>query len=212
MKSFAEADISALDKSYRTRLINSLSGIKSANLIGTKSKGGDENLALFSSVVHIGADPPLIGFIMRPVHVERHTYENILETKCFTVCAVSTAFQQKAHQCSARYPRNVSEFEAVGLLPEYHEAFPAPFVGESPMQIGCVLEDDIAIPANATRLIVGRIKLIRVSDGLLMEDGYLNLASGDIAAISSLDGWHSVGPATRYSHAKPDEALQIIHS
>ncbi len=212
MKSFAEADISALDKSYRIRLINSLSGIKSANLIGTKSKGGDENLALFSSVVHLGADPPLLGFIMRPVHVERHTYKNILDSGCFTVNAVSTDFQQKAHQTSARYPRHVSEFEAVGLLPEYHEAFPAPFVGESPMQIGCVLEDDIAIPANATRLLVGRIELIRLSDDLLREDGYLDLASAAIAALSSLDGWHGVGPPTRYSYAKPDEALQIIPS
>lgn len=212
MRSFAEADISALDKSYRTKLINSLSGVKSANLIGTKSKGGDENLALFSSVVHIGADPPLLGFIMRPVHVARHTYENILETGSFTINGVSAAFQQKAHQCSARYPRNVSEFEAVGLRAEYHHAFPAPFVGESPVQIGCTLEDDIAIPANGTRLIVGRIKLIRLSDGLLREDGYLDLASGDIAATSSLDGWHSVGPATRYSYAKPDEDLKVFRS
>lgn len=210
MMTFAKADIEELDKRYRTRLINSLSGIKSANLIGTKSMGGDENLALFSSVVHVGANPPLLGFIMRPVHVERHTYENILQTRCFTINAVSTAFQQKAHQSSARYPRNISEFDALGLKSEYHEDFPAPFVGESPIQIACTLEDDIVIPVNGTRLIVGRIKLIRVSDKLLKEDGYLDVSSGDVAAISSLDGWHSVGPATRYSHAKPDEALKII--
>jgi flavin reductase (DIM6/NTAB) family NADH-FMN oxidoreductase RutF len=210
MKTFAEADISQLEKSYRTALINSLSGAKGANLIGTKSMGGDENLALFSSVVHLGANPPLLGLIMRPLNVERHTYTNILETEHFSVNAVSVDFQQKAHQCSARYPAGVSEFEAVGLRPHYHDGFQAPFVGESPLHIGCRLEDDIEVPANGTRLLVGRIVLLAANDNLVQSDGYLDIASCNIAAISGLDAWHNLGTATRYSHARPGQDLHLI--
>ena len=42
----------------RIALINSLSGFKSLNLIGTINNQGQTNLAIFNSVVHIGANPP----------------------------------------------------------------------------------------------------------------------------------------------------------
>ena len=51
-------NILQFEKLYRTNLFNSLSGFKSANLIGTISKEGKTNLAIFSSVIHVGANPP----------------------------------------------------------------------------------------------------------------------------------------------------------
>jgi flavin reductase (DIM6/NTAB) family NADH-FMN oxidoreductase RutF len=73
-------EISTLLKQQRTNLINGLSGFKSALLIGTTNAKGQQNLAIFSNVVHIGANPPLMGLIHRPVSVEKHTYENIKST------------------------------------------------------------------------------------------------------------------------------------
>lgn len=54
-------DIQAMDQRERARLINSLSGFKSANLIGTCDKQGLENLAVVSSVVHLGSNPPCLA-------------------------------------------------------------------------------------------------------------------------------------------------------
>ena len=48
-------------------LINSLGGFKSVALIGTKSEAGNTNLAIFSSIFHLGANPPLVGLIFRPI-------------------------------------------------------------------------------------------------------------------------------------------------
>ena len=70
----------SLGKIPRLNLINSCMGYKSANLIGTISKDGRPNLAVFSSITHLGSDPALIGFILRPTTVPRHTYSNIKET------------------------------------------------------------------------------------------------------------------------------------
>ncbi len=64
---------------YRALLINSLAGVRQAILIGTKSKDGCSNLAIFNSLIHIGASPPLWGFICRPEIVKRDTLNNILE-------------------------------------------------------------------------------------------------------------------------------------
>lgn len=71
MKHFSKEDISKMSSIYRLNMINSCTGYKSANLIGTKSKKGVTNLAVFNSVIHLGSNPPLIGFILRPTTVAR---------------------------------------------------------------------------------------------------------------------------------------------
>ena len=77
---YTESEIRDLNRVKRLRLMNSITGIKSANLIGTISESGNTNVAIFSSVVHLGSDPALIGFVMRPDNnVKRDTLNNILE-------------------------------------------------------------------------------------------------------------------------------------
>ena len=66
MQTFTFDDLMQLPGRYRGMLLNKISGLKPANLIGTKSKSGQTNLAVFNSVVHIGANPPYLGFILRP--------------------------------------------------------------------------------------------------------------------------------------------------
>lgn len=210
MTTLLQDDLTGLDKAYRTALINCLSGAKSANLIATRSEEGQENLALFSSVIHLGANPALLGFIMRPVHAERHTYLYAKQTGVFTVNAVSVAFQERAHQASARYAKSVSEFDACGLTPEYLGGFAAPYVKESPLRMACELTDDIEIKTNGTRLLVGRITAIHLGDGLLRDDGSLDLAKAGIAAITGLDTWHPLVEGERFAYAKPNQKTRKL--
>ena len=75
----SKQDIANTSRIRRLNIVNSLSGIKPANLVGTISNNNETNLAIFSSVVHLGSDPALLGFVLRPEQeVRRHTYENIL--------------------------------------------------------------------------------------------------------------------------------------
>ena len=46
----SKKEIEKSERKWRLNLINSVSGIKPANLIGTKSEDGIDNLAIFSSV------------------------------------------------------------------------------------------------------------------------------------------------------------------
>ena len=75
----------ALEHLYKINLINSCAGYKSANLIATKSIENTTNVAIFSSITHIGSSPPMLGFFLRPTTVLRNTYENIMETRYFTI-------------------------------------------------------------------------------------------------------------------------------
>lgn len=117
----SQENILESEKLFRTKLINSLAGIRQVALIGTKSKDGQENVAIFNSLIHLGAHPPLFGFISRPHSVERDTLEKIKETGSYTLNYLNKKWMKEAHQTSARYRKDQSEFKAVGLTPEYLE-------------------------------------------------------------------------------------------
>lgn len=201
---FTKDDFLALEKGYRTNLVNSVTGFKSANLIGTVTPEGHTNLAIFSSVIHVGANPPLIGLLFRPVTVARHTYENIKATGVFTLNHVSKEIFKAAHQTSARYEDGVSEFEAVGLTPWYSPGFAAPFVAESTVKIGLKFVEEVEIKANGTLFMVGEITELILPEGMVAADGYIDIEEAGTVAISGLDSYHTTDRLARLSYAKPD--------
>ena len=52
-----KTEIASLKKVPRLNIINSITGIKPGNVVGTKSKDGISNLAIISSVVHLSSKP-----------------------------------------------------------------------------------------------------------------------------------------------------------
>lgn len=191
------------EKLYRTNLVNSLPGFKSANLIGTISSEGKTNLAIFNSVIHVGANPPLIGFLMRPVSVERHTYNNIKETGHFTINHINKEIFKQAHQTSARYEKDISEFDACKLTPEYTEAIKAPYVKESKIKIGLKFVEEQNIKSNDTIFIVGEIIEIILTEDVVLKDGFVDIEKASSIAISGLDSYHETKRIARLSYAKP---------
>jgi flavin reductase (DIM6/NTAB) family NADH-FMN oxidoreductase RutF len=198
-------EIEALDDRYRARFINTLSGFKSANLIGTCDDRQQTNLAIFTSVFHIGAHPPLLGMIVRPHSVARHTLENILQTKLYTINHVHESIYEQAHQTSARYDKDISEFRASALTEEWHQQFAAPFVKESRIQLGMALRDHQQMKLNNTILIVGEIIFINIKDDIVNDDGYIDIESAKSVAVSSLDGYHRTALISRLPYAKAAE-------
>ena len=131
MDYFNSESLDSLNKIYRINLINSITGYKSANLLGTVSKNGIENLAVFSSVTHLGSNPALLSFFVRPNVVPRNTYKNIKDNKFFTVNHISKGKIEDAHHTSAKYKEEISEFEKTNLQSEYKSNWGAPFVKDS---------------------------------------------------------------------------------
>ena len=203
MKHFRQKDFSELDKYKRANLINSISGYKSANLIGTISDSGVTNLAVFSSVVHIGANPPLLGFILRPIdEVPRHTYENIKQNSVYTINHVHEDFVEKAHRTSAKFERDESEFEKCKLNAEFIKGFAAPFVKESKIKIGLKFAEEIPIKLNKTILIIGKIEHIILPESALLENGNVDLNAVSDVAISGLDTYHKVEKIETFPYAR----------
>ncbi|KTD98085.1 MULTISPECIES: flavin reductase [unclassified Pseudoalteromonas] len=199
---FTKARIDALEKRTRTHLINSLSGFKSANLIGTQDLLGNTNLSIVSSVIHLGAHPPLVGMIMRPHSVPRHTFENILQTGVYTINQVNKAIYKQAHQTSARYDKDESEFDATGLTPEYLNEFSAPFVEESRLKYSVKFVESKHLEINGTELVIGEIVDVYLDETALQSDGFLDLQAIDTVAVTGLDSYHTANKLTRLPYAK----------
>jgi len=199
-----EEDIENLDKVYRINLINSCSGYKSANLIGTVSNEGIKNLAIFSSTTHLGSNPPLLGFFLRPTEiVPRHTYLNIKQNSYYTINSVQLKFADKAHHTSAKYDKEISEFDITKIKPEKINNFPAPFVKSSSIKIGMKFVEELKINYNKSRLIVGKIVELNVDDDLINADGFINLSDAKVATISGCDGYSFPKSNSRKGYQKP---------
>ncbi|MBQ4833387.1 flavin reductase [Pseudoalteromonas sp. MMG010] len=199
---FNTESISKLEKKYRTHLINSLSGFKSANLIGTQDLFGNTNLAIVSSVFHLGAHPPLVGMIIRPHSSPRHTLENIIETGFYTINQVNGDIYKQAHQTSARYDKFESEFDNTGLTKQYLGGLNAPYVKQSRLKYGVKLVENQCLSVNDTQLVIGLIVEIHVDDKAIDDDGFVNLQAIDTVALSGLDCYHSTEKLARLPYAK----------
>ena len=203
MRYFSRKDIDELDRFYRMNLINCSSGFKSANLIGTSSPDGLLNLAVFSSVTHLGSNPPLLGFVLRPTKVPRHTYDNIKKTAFYTINHVTRENVTRAHHTSAKYDAKTSEFEVTGLEAEFKNDFPAPFVKNAPVQIGMRMVEEHFIKANDTLLVVGEIMELYLREEMLSQDGFIDLSMAKTATISGLDGYLVPEHLQRFGYQRP---------
>jgi flavin reductase (DIM6/NTAB) family NADH-FMN oxidoreductase RutF len=203
-------NIMAMDKQERTNLVNSAGGFKSLCLIATVNKSGQTNLAPFNSIIHIGASPPLIAFIVRPDSVERHTLSNILETGVYAINHLNESIYKKGHQTSARYPKEISEFDASGLTAEYKHGFKAPYVAESAVQLGVQFKERIDLTINGTILIIGQIQHLYFPENCLGHDAFLDLEKANTITCSGLDSYHKTQRLDRLRYAKPGVELTSL--
>ena len=197
-----------MEKIERLNLVNSCTGYKSANLIATKSKDGIANVAIFSSVTHLGSDPALIGFIMRPTTVPRDTYKNITETGLFTVNHITSAMIADAHHTSANYALGVSEFDKTNLEEDYKTSIEIPFVKGSPVQLLCKYVSEYYIKENDTIHIIASIEEIFFEEKLQNKDGWLRLDLGNVVSLNGLDGYCLPQLIDRFEYARTDLATK----
>ena len=204
---YTRTDINQMDKIFRLNLINSCTGFKSANLLGTKSLNGVSNVAVFSSITHLGSNPPLIGFILRPTTVPRDTYRNIKDTGIFTINHIYSDIIEDAHHTSAKYPDEISEFTKTDLEEEFLGNFAAPFVKGAKIRLGCRYLNEYEIKENDTLLLVSSIEHVFVADlDIQQDDGWLKLENANTVAINGLDGYATTSLLDRYAYARPKKA------
>ena len=204
MKHISKDAISQMEKIERLNLINSCTGYKSANLLATKSQEGKSNVAIFSSITHLGSNPPLIGFIMRPTTIPRDTYKNIRETGYFTVNHITVDMIEDAHHTSANYELGISEFDKTNLEEEYKNDIEIPFVKGSPVQLYCKYVNEYYIKENDTIHVIASIENLFFEEELEHKDGWLQIDRGNVVTLNGLDGYCLPKLIDRFQYARKE--------
>ena len=187
---YTKEEIDNMESVLRLKIVNLVTGIKTVNLIGTVNS--NTNLAIFSSLIHLGSNPALLGLISRRQHSEfGHSYSNIKENEVYTINHIHLEFIKNAHYTSAKFSRDISEFEHCKLTEEYREDFKAPFVKESNFKIRMRFQEAVHIKINNTVLIIGEIDHIILFDEYLV-DGEVNLELFNCEAISGLNSYYTL--------------------
>ncbi len=210
MNHFNLDDLNKMPSRYRANLINSCTGYKSCNLLATKGKNGSTNVAIFNSIIHIGSNPPMLGFVLRPTTVPRNTYKNLKDTGFFTVNQVHQSIIKDAHHTASRYDEHISEFDKTELEEEYLNDFYAPYVQNSPIQLGCKYVNEYLIKENDTILIIGAIENIHLDKSIMHDDGWVQLDKAKTVSCIGLDGYALPTLIDRFQYAKPEQETKSL--
>ena len=203
-------DIENLERKFRLNLINSITGIKPANLIATRSKNGQENVSIFSSVVHLGSNPAQIAFVLRPQEErETDTCKNIVETGFYTINHVPRNLIKKAHYTSAKLAAEESEFERMKIEKQYCGEFYAPFVKESPIKIGMKMTEMIDLP-NGCKFVIGEVQYLEVQDNAINDLGYIDLETAESIGISGLNTYYSFAKMETFPYVREEEIPEFL--
>lgn len=206
MKHFTKSNIKDLEKVKRLNIINSITGIKPGNLIGTISKEKITNLAIFSSIIHLGSSPALLGFILRPQErVRRDTYNNILENGSYTINHLPENLTVNGHYTSAKFDKDQSEFEYCNFNEWYEDGFQAPFVKESNLNIGLKFQESVPIKANNTIMIIGSVEHVFVKEEAISNEGYIDLEKLKSTGIGGLNSYYRLSKINSYPYARLSE-------
>lgn len=203
MKSFSNKEINKLEHLYKINLINSATGFKSANLVGSISNSGIENVSVFSSVVHLGSAPPLLGMVFRPTTVARNTYDNIKENGFYTINHIHQDIIKDAHHTSAKYPFEINEFDKTELVQEIKQDTHIPFVKGAPVQMLMKYVNEYNIKENGTILLIGEIQKLYIQEDIIKDDGFIDLSKGKVVTINGLDGYVKTDLMERLPYQRP---------
>ncbi|MCS6790833.1 MAG: flavin reductase [Bacteroidia bacterium] len=191
MLTYTRADLLNAERAWRINFINSLIGGKNLHVLITRNTDSSYNAAIFNSGIHVGSSPPYVGFLLRPTHVPRHTYENLRHYPYATMNAVSVGYYEKAHATHAKLPYGQSEIERVGLPLRWEEGEDVPYLRDSPLTAQLRLVEEHILEVNQTKLLVFSVEKV-YSAIMPREDGFLPLDELGLVVGSGCDAYWRV--------------------
>lgn len=174
---------------------------------------GVVNLSPYSFFNVFSANPPILVFSpARRVrgNTVKHTLENVLETKEVVINIVSYDMVQQMSLSSTEYPKGVNEFVKAGFTEVPSEVVKPPRVGESPVQMECVVKDVISLgeEGGAGNLVIAQVVRVHINENILDPEGGIDLLKIDTVARMG-GNWYSRAKEGMFEVPKPLRTLGI---
>jgi flavin reductase (DIM6/NTAB) family NADH-FMN oxidoreductase RutF len=141
--------------------------------IGTVNKAGTANIAPYSFFAALSARPNMVVFSSDGA---KHSYLNAKASGEFTFSLATDELKHAMNMTSEDIPEGESEFETARLTPVPGVEVAAPFVGESPAALECVvvsaqeLEDRHGTPTSRY-IVIGEVVRTHIRDEYIDENG-----------------------------------------
>jgi flavin reductase (DIM6/NTAB) family NADH-FMN oxidoreductase RutF len=161
---FTTLDATTMDTATAYRLLVGAVVPRPVAWITTRSKDGVVNAAPFSSYNYVAHSPPMVAVNIGTKDGQlKDTARNIVETGEFVVNVATFDAMDLMHGCSADYPSETSEVEALGIELIPGERITVPRVAISPIQMECRLERAITLGRGLNTLYIGEVLLFHLS-------------------------------------------------
>ena len=132
--------------------------------ITTLSAAGRVNAAPFSSYNYVSHSPPMVAVnIGLRAGKLKDTARNILETREFVVNVATESARQAMHDCSADFPPEASEPEALGIALLPSQFVKPPRIAVSPVHMECRLDQAVRLGTGNNTLYIGEVIAFHLS-------------------------------------------------
>lgn len=124
----------------------------------------------------VNSEPPMLSVSVRK---SRYSYELIEKTGEFVVNLVTEELLETCDGCGVISGRDVDKFDKFSLTKENGEKVKAPRIGESPVNLECVVKDKLFLGTHV--MFIAEIVNIAVSDKYLSE-GKFKIPDGELVS------------------------------
>ncbi len=172
-------------------------------IVGTYDKEGRPNAMNAAWGGICCSQPPCIYVSLREA---TYTFGNILHRKAFTVSIPSERYAKEADHFGLVSGRNEDKFAATGLTPVKSDMVDAPYVGEFPFIVECVLYK--TVPLGLHTQFIGEVKDVKADETALRPDGVPDLEKIKPFSFNPADGGYYavrgfLGKAFSIGRSKP---------
>ncbi|MER6014408.1 flavin reductase family protein [Streptomyces bluensis] len=160
-----EYDPALLDRIAVYRLLTSTVVPRPIAWVSTVSAEGVDNLAPHSFFTISSIAPPILQFTSVG---RKDSLRNVEATGQFVINLAPEPFLEKINETAADFPREVSEFDAVGVGREPGVRVRAPRVAGSPVALECELHSTLVL--GDSTVVFGQVVHIAIDDAVLDQD------------------------------------------
>ena len=139
-------------------------------MVGCADGKGNTNILTVAWAGTVCTNPPMLSISVRP---ERYSCGMIRETGEFVVNLTTEKLVRATDLCGVKSGRDVNKWEAAGLTPVPAKQVKAPLIGESPVNLECRVEQEIALGSHI--MFLARVVSVSVDEAWLDEKGSFHL-------------------------------------
>jgi flavin reductase (DIM6/NTAB) family NADH-FMN oxidoreductase RutF len=155
---------------------NALVAPRPIGWISSIDNAGNVNLAPFSFFNAFSSDPPLVGFALGSKDAQntpKDTLYNVRQVPEFVANLASYELREQVNLSSATYPREIDEFEQIGLAQAPSQLVRPPRVAAARAALECSVFQILELPSQPggrdRHLVIGEVIGIHIDDEVIAD-------------------------------------------